>query len=90
MSNTDESPASLSVRADKALQRFRLLCSQKTIHVACKRALEDQVRTTRRDYRREQARHASQVHGLRNYQDETRLASQISKILFEWKGGDSG
>ena len=56
MPSAQESLADLRLRAEKALQHFRLLSCQNYIHVACKRALEDQLRITRRASYRERAR----------------------------------
>ena len=47
------------------MQRFRLLCSQKYIHVTYKRELENRTRTARRDHRDARLRLSQNVQRLR-------------------------
>lgn len=51
-----ESLTILQLRAEKALQHSRLLRSQNYIHIACRRELQNRVRTALEDFRAERAR----------------------------------
>ena len=82
MLSVNESLAHLELRAARAVQHLRLLRSQKYIHLAWKKQLENCTRTARREHRYECLRLSQHVQRLRALCDE--LSVPPPQMNFDW------